>query len=263
MASFNIDGIKLRVPGNCLTPPPLIRDLESGHYEWNEKAALKRHLERGDRVLELGAGGAGYLSILSAQRIGGENVTSVEASPAMLEVLRKNLDSNGAREADLRHGGAVVADGYGEDVVRFHVRAAFWASAVADDSEGGGTVVDVPALRLTDLLAEVQPTVVIMDVEGAEVDLCDCDWPACVRLLIMEIHTKLYGPAQVKAMFDALSRAGFTYMPWGGTRGGEVVTLQRVLDKADAPPPPRAIWKTPDIGNRAARRGRGGGRPQV
>ena len=223
MASFIIDGIKLRVPGTCLTPP-LIRDLESGHYEWNEKAALKRHLVRGDRVLELGAG-VGYLSILSAQRIGGKNVTSVEASTAMLDVLRKNLDSNGAREVNLRHG-AVVADGHSEPVVRFCVSDAFWASSLADDA-ADGEVVDVPALRLTDLLAEVQPTVVVMDVEGAELDLCNRDWPTCVRLLIMEIHTRLYSPTQVKAMFDALSRAGFTYMPWG-TRG-EVVTLQRVL----------------------------------
>ena len=223
VASFNIDGIKLRVPGHCLTPP-LIRGLESGHYEWNEKSALKRHLERGDRVLELGAG-AGYLSILSAQRIGGENVVSVEASPAMLDVLRKNLDSNGARDVDLRHG-AVVADRYAGETVRFRVSEAFWASSLAGEATGDN-VVEVPALRLTDLLEEVQPTVVVMDVEGAELELCDRNWPACVRLLIMEIHTRQYGPTKVKAMFDALSRAGFTYMPWG-TRG-EVVTLQRVL----------------------------------
>ena len=224
VASFTIDGIKLRVPGHCLTAP-LIKDLESGHYEWNEKAALKRHLERGDRVLELGAG-AGYLSILSAQAVGGENVVAVEASPAMLEVLRKNLDSNGAREVTLHHG-AVVPDGHDEDVVRFRVRDAFWASALAGDATGDN-VVEVPALRLSDLLDKVQPTVVVMDVEGAELALCDRDWPPSVRLLIMEIHTKQYSPAQIKGMFDALSRAGFTYMPWG-TRG-EVVTLQRVMD---------------------------------
>ncbi|WP_300513325.1 FkbM family methyltransferase [Aliiroseovarius sp.] len=225
LASFNIDGIKLRVPGHCLTPP-LTRALESGHYEWNEKAALKQHLEPGDRVLELGAG-AGYLSILSAQRIGAENVTSIEANSAMLEVLRKNLDSNGARDVTLHHG-AVVPDSHDGSVVRFHMREAFWASSVAGEGATPEQVVEVPALRLSGLLAEVQPTVVVMDVEGAEPELCEGDWPDCVRLLIMEIHTRLYSPARVKAMFDALSRSGFTYMPWG-TRG-EVVTLQRVVE---------------------------------
>lgn len=225
LASFNIDGIKLRVPGHCLTPP-LTRALESGRYEGNERAALKLHLEPGDRVLELGAG-AGYLSILSAEIVGGGNVVSIEANPTMLEVLRKNLDSNSARGVDLRHG-AVVGDGHAGETVRFRVNQAFWASSLAGETTGDN-VVEVPALRLTDLLEEVQPTVVVMDVEGAELDLCARDWPASVRLLIMEIHTRQYGPAEVKAMFDALSRAGFTYMPWG-TRG-EVVTLQRVVEE--------------------------------
>lgn len=226
MPSFNIDGIKLRVPGHCLTPP-LVKALESGQYERNERAALQHHLSPGDRVLELGAG-AGYLSILAAQIVGAANVHCVEANPAMLEVLRKNLDSNGARAVTL-HSGGVVPDSHEGGEVRFHMRDAFWASSVAEEITNSQKVVEVPALCLTDLLEEAHPTVVVMDVEGAELGLCDRDWPASVRLLIMEIHTRQYGPAKVKAMFDALSRAGFTYMPWG-TRG-EVVALQRVTGK--------------------------------
>lgn len=225
MASFDIDGIKLRVPGHCLTDA-LVKALESGHYEWNEKAALKRHLTIRDKVLELGAG-AGYLSILAAQIVGGANVTSVEANPSMMDVLRKNLDSNGARDTDLRHG-AVVADDYGSDTVSFVMRDAFWASSIAEEDAPDSKLVTVPALRLSDLLEEVRPTVVTMDVEGGEVELSQQDWPDSVRLLIMEIHTQKYPPSTVKSIFDGLSRAGFTFMPWG-TRG-EVVTLQRVRE---------------------------------
>jgi len=116
MASFDINGIKLRVPGHCLTDD-LAQALEGGHYEWNEKAALMHHLTPQDRVLELGAG-AGYLSILSAQIVGGANVTSIEANPSMMDVLRKNLDSNDARDTDLRHG-AVAADDFDGDTVSF------------------------------------------------------------------------------------------------------------------------------------------------
>lgn len=222
MAEFTLRGITLRIPEAHLSPA-LREALEAGRYESGESHALLRHLEAGDRVLDLGAG-AGYVSSLAARVVGGENVTAVEASPEMLPVLRRNLNLNEAGETPVLHG-AVVADTYPEEVVRFAVAGAFWSSRIGE-GDGPG-MVEVPALRFADLVRRVQPSVVVMDIEGAELDICQLDWPDCVRLLIMEIHTGRYGPGEVKAMFDALSRNGFTYMPWG-TRG-EVVVQQRVV----------------------------------
>lgn len=223
MASFIIDGIKLRVPGHALNDE-LRRALETGHYEWNESAAIRQHARAGDTVLDIGAG-AGYVSALAARAVGGENVVAVEASPVMLDVLRQNLDTNGARDTRLIHG-AVVADKHAGDTVSFFVRAAFWASTIADENAPRDKLTEVPALRLTALLDELRPSVVIMDVEGGELELCQQDWPDCVRLVVMEIHTKLYPPSGVKAIFDGMARNNMTYMPWG-TRG-EVVVFQRV-----------------------------------
>lgn len=221
MAKFKIKDIELRIPNSQLTPP-LTKALESGHYEWNESAALEKHLVEGDRVLDLGAG-AGFISSLAARFVGAANVTAVEASAAMLPVLRRNLNINGAGEAELLHG-AVVADDFAGDHVVFKQAQAFWASAISLTASARD--IKVPALRFGALVEKVQPSVVIMDIEGGEVDICQQAWPDCVRLLIMEIHTNRYPPSTVKAIFDGLSRAGFTYMPWG-TRG-EVVVQQRV-----------------------------------
>ncbi len=222
MAQFKLRGVRLRIPEAQLSPA-LVRALENGRYERGESGALLRNLEAGDRVLDLGAG-AGYVSSLAARVVGGENVTAVEAAPDMLPVLRRNLNLNEAGEARVLHG-AVVADDYPEEVVRFGVANAFWSSRIGEAGKGGA-VVEVPALRFGALVEEMRPSVVVMDIEGGELDICQQDWPDCVRLLIMEIHTRRYGPADVKTMFDGLSRNGFTYMPWG-TRG-EVVVQQRV-----------------------------------
>ncbi len=225
MAQFTLRGITLRIPDRQLSPP-LRAALEEGRYEGGESAALLRHLEPGDRVLDLGAG-AGYVAALAARVVGGENVTAVEAAPEMLPVLRRNLNLNEAGDAEVLHG-AVVADDFPDEVVRFEVARAFWASRIGG-GEGGGKgakTVEVPALRFGELVRRVQPSVVVMDIEGGELDICQVDWPGCVRLLIMEIHTGRYPPRAVKALFDGLSRNGFTYMPWG-TRG-EVVVQQRV-----------------------------------
>lgn len=223
MASFIIDGIKLRVPGHALNDE-LRQALDSGRYEWNESAAIRRHARAGDTVLDIGAG-AGYVSSLAARAVGGENVIAVEASPVMLEVLRHNLDGNGARGARLIHG-AVVEDGHEGDTVSFFVRPVFWASTIAGADAPADKLAEVPTLKLSALLDEHQPSVVIMDVEGGELELCQQDWPDCVRLVIMEIHTKLYPPSGVKAIFDGMSRNNMTYMPWGTQ--GEVVVFQRV-----------------------------------
>ncbi len=225
MAKFEIDGITLRIPGRCLRPA-LVKALESGLYEWNEAKALKQHLRPGDRLLDLGAG-AGYLSSLAARVIGAENVVAVEASPDMLVVLERNLALNLAGAVRVVFG-AVMPESHAAETVAFGVRPAFWSSRVAEGEQPQGTkVVSVPVLRLPALLDEVRPTIVMMDVEGAEVELCQNPWPESVRLVMMEIHAVRYPQTDLQRLFDGMSRNGFTYMPWG-TRG-EVVVFQRIV----------------------------------
>ncbi len=223
MAKFELDGISLRIPGKCLTPE-LEKALESGRYESSESGALKRHGRADDRLLDLGAG-AGYVSSQGARIMGGGSVVSVEASSGMIEHLRHNLNANGAREAVVLNG-AVVGDSHKGDVVRFAMRPAFWASSIATEDVRADLVHEVPALRFSELVDTHRPSVVTMDIEGAELELCQQVWPEHVRMLIMEIHTKVYGAVGVKAIFDGLSRSDMTYMPWGSR--GEVLVFQRV-----------------------------------
>lgn len=224
MAQFTLRGITLRIPDQQLSPP-LRAALEEGRYEGGESAALLRHLAPGDRVLDLGAG-AGYVASLAARVVGGENVTAVEAAPEMLPVLRRNLNLNEAGDAQVLHG-AVVADDFPDEVVRFEVARAFWASRIGEGGGGKGTkTVEVPALRFGELVRRVAPSVLVMDIEGAERDICRQAWPDCLRLVVMEIHPGIYGGEGIRAIFDAMSRNGFAYMPWGSR--GAVVVMQRV-----------------------------------
>ena len=224
LQEFKINGVTLQIPLNCLSPP-LVQALESGRYEHTEAAALQRHLAAGDRVLDLGAG-AGYLAAISARIAGADRVTAVEAAPAMIEPLRRNLDRNEAAQVRVVHG-AVVGDDWAGKSVPFLARKAFWAGAIAlPEQAGNSRVVDVPALRLCDLLSDYAPDVVVMDIEGGEQILARQEWPPRVRLLIVEIHTKQYSPQVLKDILDGLSVAAFTYMPWGSR--GETLVFQRV-----------------------------------
>jgi hypothetical protein len=77
----------------------------------------------------------------------------------------------------------------------------------------------VPALRFGAVLAQADPTVLSIDIEGGEQDLFDTILPADLRLIIMELHPAVYGKQGTKRIFDALSVQGFAYCPQGSKAG--------------------------------------------
>ena len=198
--------------------------LSQGQYEGKELAGVKRHLKPKDRVLELG-GGAGYIAVQAARIAGARNVTTIEANPDMVSVIGKNLALNNVEDVRVLQG-AVVADDYPDQTVSFDLKPAFWASSIASGKVGKKAQrTDVPALRLSDVLAAFQPNFVIMDIEGTEVSLANQVWSDVVQTIIMEIHPQRYSPLEIKGIFDGMSASGFAYMPWGSR--GNVVVFQR------------------------------------
>ena len=226
MGSFTIDGIALEIPDECLSDP-IIHAIETGKYEGTESRAMKRHLVPTDRMVDLGAG-AGYLCSLAAKVVGGENVLGVEANPVMAPAARANLRRNGGGAGRVLHS-AVVPDDFAGDSVRFLARKAFWSGFVdRNASEDHPRHVDVPVLRIGDIMADLKPTLVMMDIEGAEADLAGYAWPDHVRMVIFEVHTRSYPPAALHAIFTGFFDNGFTYCPWGSR--GETLVFERPLE---------------------------------
>lgn len=222
MAEFDIEGLRLAVPDEMLTPR-LAAKLASGEYERDEARAALMRLRPGRNVLDLGAG-SGFIACLCARVAGAASVTTVEANPALLPVIRANLDRNGAGAATLLHGAVGVA---GEDTapVAFDAAQPFWAGRLADAATGARTV-NVPRLELRDLLARTRPALVIMDIEGAEAALFDARWPAHVRNVMIELHPDRYPDTVIQRIVDCLSASGLTYDP--GPSRGRILCFQRV-----------------------------------
>lgn len=218
MPDFSLRGLTLSLPQSALRGG-LEQALSSGRYEGQEADALLRHLTPEDRVLDLGAG-IGFLCALAARVVGESAVTGVEAGPETAGLARANLAANGFPGARILQG-AVTATETGE--VEFGQRPAFWASALkgADDWPANARLLRVPALPIGPLLAQVLPTVVCCDIEGAERAVLAQPLPG-VRLVVVEIHPAAYGTSGTKELFDALSAQGFAYVP-EGSRGATVV----------------------------------------
>ncbi|NIZ14365.1 FkbM family methyltransferase [Phaeobacter sp. HF9A] len=223
MARFDIGGVPLEVPEGFLTPK-IAAKLASGGYERSEARAARMRVKPGLRVLELG-GGVGYISSICAQITDPANILTLEANPNTLEVIRHNLDLNGATEAQLVHG-AVVGPDFEEQTLLFRAAPAFWGSAVAEMGAAEEDLVEVPAIRLTDLFARHRPHVVILDVEGAEQYLFSRRWPRHVRQVIMELHPAKYDNSAIQTMVDCMSKSGLTYDP--GCSNGSLIGFRRV-----------------------------------
>lgn len=223
MAEFEVNGITLVVPDEMLNDR-IAGKLDTGRYEGHEAHAARMRLKPGMRVLELGAG-IGYIGSICASVAGAENVTSVEANPIMLPVIRANFDRNGFEETTLLHGAVTGGDAL-EGAIAFDPKKAFWAGRIADETAKPETLVDVPQLGLSALLGKYRPHLVIMDVEGAEQYLFDKPWPKHVRNVMMELHPRQYPDSVIKRIVDCMSTSGLTYDP--GPSQGRILCFRRV-----------------------------------
>lgn len=221
LTHFTIRGIRLSLPEGTFSGR-LADALEAGRYENTEAAALLKHLRPGDRFVDFGAG-IGFLCALAAGVVGAEHVTGVEAGETTIALARNTLDQNGFPVARLIHG-AVVGTSRPGNVVEFGLRGNFWSSGLKKGETWlrGTEVLTVPAHAAGPLLADLAPTVLSCDIEGAELEVLAVELPASLRLIVTEIHPGSYGPEGTGRIFDALLRQGFVYEP-DGSRGATVV----------------------------------------
>lgn len=223
MGEYTVNGVTLVVPDEMLNER-VAGKLENATYEAHEAHAAQMRLRPGMRVLELGAG-VGYIASICAGVAGPEHVVTVEANPAMLPVIRANLDRNGNGATRLIHG-AVTGDADGAEEIAFDPKKVFWAGRIADEDTDPEKLVSVPLLPLHGLLKEHRPHLVIMDVEGAERHLFGQPWPDHVRAVMMELHPNQYPDYVIKQIVDCMSASNLTYDP--GPSRGRILCFRRL-----------------------------------
>ena len=185
----------------------------TGNYEAAERRLLaymvdSDHICRGDRVLEAG-GGLGVLTMKIADIVGDDSIVVFEANPRTAEALQANLALNRhVVKVEIR---ALVADA-NADVA--------FADLIETDTGFGGCsthrvvsgvpTITVPSETLADALRRIDPTVLVIDVEGAEHDLLMSvrDWRR-LRSIHMEIHPDVLPAAKIDAMLRRLAEDGF------------------------------------------------------
>ncbi|EJW12773.1 Methyltransferase FkbM [Rhodovulum sp. PH10] len=211
-------GDELRVGGKrlrrdpVLTSPVVLKLVALGRYEKPERDLLAHMAQAGligpgDRVVEAG-GGLGTVTMAIADLVGDAAVTVFEPTPRTATALRENLALNG--HSVTVEQAAVVAGDVAEVAFADTSETSSFAVAGLVDAAAAPTRIVVPARALSAIVATLDPTVLVLDVEGAEVDLLPsvADWRR-VRAIHLELHPHAVAQGALDAMFAAMAKAGF------------------------------------------------------
>ncbi len=170
-------------------------------YEIPELRILGQTLESEDRVLEIG-GGVGFVSTYVARKCGDANITVVEANPDLIPLIEENHRLNGVGPRIIN--AAATPDDRATET--FHVAENFWSSST---TATGTRKINVPAINTNSLLAECDPTYLIVDIEGAESEIIPTLNLRNVRKLLIELHPQFSSMTAANDVILQLYRKGF------------------------------------------------------
>lgn len=198
---INHHGIKLRI-GDHLSPN-IIRSIVRGEFEGGELKPLRMHLVADDRVFEVGTG-IGFITLFCAKLVGEANVFTYEANPESKRYIVENFQLN-SLEPVLTIGFLTES---GEKSVRFFAEPEIWSSS-AEQRSANGCELQVPTVRLSSELAKVQPTFLIVDIEGGEYDLFRQMSFDGIRKIVVELHPQIIGEQKSQEVRQMIERHGF------------------------------------------------------
>jgi FkbM family methyltransferase len=200
---FDHLGVKLEIPKHLVTPS-IRRALREGCYETLEANMIAKFMRPSDIVLELGAA-IGFLSTWISQRLTTGTITSYEANPSLINVALNTFRIN---SVNVTLKNAIVIGSSGGEVAEFFVHKAFWASG---QIENGGTKIEVATEGVPSILQRVKPDILVIDIEGGEVELFGQVELRGVRHVLIELHAGVTGPTGIRKVFQRMSELGFAY----------------------------------------------------
>jgi FkbM family methyltransferase len=199
-----IGGIQLPIPPD-ITPGPL-EALYAGYYETSELKILQAKLDKHDRVMELGTG-LGLLASYCARQLGSDNVFTYEANPALESFIRQTFAVN---HVNPNLNICLLGETPGEQT--FYVGKSFWSSSTIhrrpDDQ-----AIQVSVVPFNQEIQRIDPTFLILDIEGGEYELLQYANLHNVQKICLELHSNILGSEKTEFVKQQLAAQGFQLDP--------------------------------------------------
>ena len=174
----------------------------NGEYEQAELSIIKANLQSTDRVMELGSG-IGFISAYCAKIIGSDRVWTFEANPDLEKHIRNVYRLNKV-SPEL----SMCMLGKKEGTQKFYIDQHFWGSS-ALPAEHCAKVLMVNVKPFNEAIRRIDPTFLIVDIEGGEYELLKDAEFFNVKKLLIEIHQQLLNPHQCSEVKSKIESCGF------------------------------------------------------
>jgi FkbM family methyltransferase len=195
-----IGGIKLPI-GEHLSQR-ILKAIYGGYYEKSELQIIKDRLNQNDIVLELGTG-IGLVSSYCAKKIGSNRVFTYEANPALEPHIRNTYSLNNvAPQLDI----CLLGEQAGEQT--FYVEPGFWASSTIQRTSNAKAI-QVTVKAFNTEVRRINPSFLIIDIEGGEYDLFKFADLHNVQKILIELHENVIGKKKVELVKQKLAQTGF------------------------------------------------------
>lgn len=194
----------LIIPWKGLAPVASIKkSLLHRGYERAELDMIQARVRPSDVVLEFGAGLGVVTAALARITVGAGRVVAYEANTALIDSANRIAQANGV-EIELRNRAIGLEAGPRE----FFFADNFLSSSNRDRQLAGRSeTITQDAIAV--VLAEVKPTVMVCDIEGAECEIFTVPMPASLRAIYIETHPHIVGEPAISQLVKTLLEQGF------------------------------------------------------
>lgn len=194
-----VEGIYL--PINLSIGYNTLRWILNGLYEKGEIDIIKNKLNKEDIVFEIGTG-LGFVSTYCAKILGDSNVFTFEANRTNIPVCKSVFKKNGVNPI-LQN--AFLSDTTGNVNFPVNKNNRLGSSVLLNTND----VVSIPKLNLNIEINKVQPSFLIMDIEGGEVDIFSIIQFQTIKKIQFELHPDIIGKEKCDTIFSLLKNNGF------------------------------------------------------
>ncbi len=227
----------VKVPDSPMMTPERANRINLARYEGQEIAGALEVVQPGDHVLELGAG-LGIVGAVACKNGKPAKVMSFEANPNLIPHINALYKMNRlGKKIEVRNEVLISAPD-APQTMPFHIRNSYLGSSLIEAEHRHTTKVDVKVASYADVHRDFKPTVLLMDIEGGELDFLRHASLEGVRAIVIEFHPNAYGKEGMRECKSILARAGFTQVPHLCTRHIWTCTFDPNLQ----PPHPDGGW---------------------
>jgi FkbM family methyltransferase len=212
----SVEGVRVRV-GRHMSRR-VEQAISRGGYERDELRLIGMVLSPSDVVLEVGAG-LGVVSAYCAKRLGSNRVFAFEANPDLEPRIRETYALNGV-EPTLEMCAIRATAGR---INLYRTKHLFSSSLIQRNARA--LAIEVPGKALSYVVEKIRPTLLIVDVEGAEGELFDRAQLPGVTKIMLELHERVIGEDKARQLRGALNALGIKEVP--GLSSREHLVLRR------------------------------------